>query len=119
MEETLAAQLLLVEGCVCVLFRGVMCFFNKETELRRMLGVLLLRFFFLIAQRVFLRFMLSFLSFLFFLVAFFGVTLFSLGDGGILENLIVMVAWCYNFKIDRRSGDKGGDRLGSAVFVDR
>ena len=39
--------------------------------------------------------------FLFFLVAFFGVTLFSLGDGGILENLIVMVAWCYIFKIDR------------------
>jgi hypothetical protein len=29
------------------------------------------------------------------------------------------VAWCYIFKIDRRSGDKGGDRLGSAVFVDR
>jgi hypothetical protein len=57
--------------------------------------------------------------FCFFLVAFFGVTLFSLGDGGILENLIVMVAWCYIFKIDRRSGDKGGDRLGSAVFVDR
>ena len=57
--------------------------------------------------------------FLFFLVAFFGVTLFSLGDLGILENLIVSKAWCYNFKIDRRSGDKGGDRLGSAVFVDR
>ena len=33
--------------------------------------------------------------FLFFLVAFFGVTLFSLGGGGILENLIVLVAWCY------------------------
>jgi hypothetical protein len=39
--------------------------------------------------------MLSFFVFCFFLVAFFGVTLFSLGDGGILENLIVMVAWCY------------------------
>jgi hypothetical protein len=60
-----------------------------------------------------------FFVFCFFLVAFFGVTLFSLGDGGILENLIVMVAWCYIFKIDHRSGDKGGDRLGSAVFVDR
>jgi len=44
---------------------------------------------------------------LFFLVAFFGVTLFSLGDGGILENLIVMEAWCYNFKIDLCQGDRG------------
>ena len=36
--------------------------------------------------------------FLFFLVTFFGVTLFSLGGGGILENLIIMVAWCYILK---------------------
>jgi hypothetical protein len=58
-----------------------------------------------------------FFVFCFFLVTFSGVTLFSLGDGGVLENLIVMEVWCYIFKIDRRSGDKGGDRLGTAVFV--
>ena len=55
--------------------------------------------------------------FLFFLVAFFSVTLFSLGGGEILENLIVMVAWCYILKIDDHPGDKGGDRKGTAVFV--
>ena len=73
---------------------------------------------FLIALRVFLRFMTLFFAFCFFLVAFFNVILFSLGDGGILENLIVMVAWCYIFKIDHHLGDKRDDRLGSAVLVD-
>lgn len=55
--------------------------------------------------------------FLFFLITFFGVILFSLGGGGILENLIVMMAWYYNFKINDHLGDKEGDRLGTAVFV--
>ena len=58
-----------------------------------------------------------FLLFVFFLVTFSGVTLFSLGDEGILENLIVIEVWCYIFKINHRSSDKGGDRLSTAVFV--
>jgi hypothetical protein len=54
-----------LKKCVCV-FRAseFLVFFSKVTVLRRMFGVLLLRFF-LIAQRVFLRFMLSFFAFCF------------------------------------------------------
>ena len=63
---------------------------------------------FLIALRVFLRFMTLFFVFCFFLVAFSGVTLFSLGDGGGTGKfdrhggLVLLI-----FQNRRSAGDKG------------
>jgi len=117
LEETFAARLLQVEE-VCVSWvSGSCCFFLKVTELRRMFGVFYSGFSHCTAS--FPEVYDIFSVFHFFLGHFFRCNLVFLGGWGDTGKFDRHGGLVLHFKIDRPKGDKGGDRLGSTVFVDR